>query len=34
MVVNENYGELKVTDINDKSLPKVYVKAFAMYNDG
>jgi len=29
MIVNENYGELKVTDTNDKSLPKVYVKTFA-----
>ena len=33
MIVNENYGELKVTDAQEKALPKVYIKAFAMYND-
>lgn len=31
--MNENYGELKVTETHDKSLPKVYIKVFAMYND-
>lgn len=32
--VFENYGELKVTDEAGKPLSKVYVKAFAKYNNG
>lgn len=34
LAINENYGELKVTDKQDKSVPKSYVKCFAKYNDG
>ena len=34
LVVNENYGELKVTDKNDKAIQKAYIKTFAKYNDG
>jgi hypothetical protein len=29
VIVNENFGELKVTDENNKPLPKIYVKVFA-----
>ena len=34
LTVNENYGELKVTDKSDKAVQKAYVKCFAKYNDG
>lgn len=28
VIINENYGELKVTDKEGKTLPKTYVKVF------
>jgi hypothetical protein len=34
VAINENFGELKVSDTNDKPLAKVYVKAFARENNG
>jgi hypothetical protein len=34
LVINENYGELKVTDNEDKPLPLVYIKVFSKNKDG
>jgi len=34
VAVNENYGELKLSDKDDKAVVKAYVKCFAKYNDG
>ena len=34
VVINENFGELKVTDQDDKPIAKVYVKAFSKENNG
>ena len=34
VTINENFGELKVTDHDDKPLAKVYVKAFSKENNG
>ena len=34
MSINENYGELKVTNEEDEPLAKVYVKCFAKYGSG
>ena len=32
--INENFGELKVTDQDEKPIPKVYVKTFSKEKDG
>ena len=34
LVINENYGELKVTDKDDKPLPLVYIKVFSKNKNG
>ena len=34
IVINENFGELKATDQNDKPLARVYVKAFSKETNG
>lgn len=34
VIINENYGALKITDQDDKSLPEVYVKVFSQTKCG